>query len=194
MATQTVTPILVGAQEAAACAPPGRWELIRGKVVSYMPVQPEHGDCVQELGVAVQNHLGGRQRALMGPEIGFITGRNPDTVRAPDWSLTWREEAQARREGAWIAGGPNLAVEVVSPEDTWAEIQQKVDEYLDAGASLVWVLYPARRTVHVMRRDAPTAILRPGDVLTGEPLLAGFSIPVDQLFPLSAQVGTRVGE
>lgn len=75
------------AEEAAVHTPGGRWELVRGEVVTYMPVQPEHADCVQAISTAVDKHLGGRQRALMGPEIGFIVARHPeDTVRAPDWS------------------------------------------------------------------------------------------------------------
>lgn len=183
MATMTATRNVLTAQKAAACAPEGRWELVRGRVVRYMPVQPEHGGVVSELNYHVRAYLGSPERAAMGPEIGYITLRDPDTVRAPDWSLIWREEARARREGAWIAGGPNLAVEVVSPDDTWAEVQEKVDEYLAAGTQLVWVLYPDKRTVHVIRPDAPTAILRPGDVLTGEPVLPGFTLPVDQLLP-----------
>jgi Uma2 family endonuclease len=152
-----------------------------------MPVQLEHGRVVNALGHWITSHLGSPDRADMGPEIGYITARDPDTVRAPDWSLIWPEEARARREGAWIAGGPNLAVEVVSPDDTWAEVQDKVDEYLDAGTQLVWVIYPDRRTVHVIRPDAPTKILRPGDVLTGEPVLPGFALAVDQLLPPPAE-------
>ncbi|MDW8364969.1 MAG: Uma2 family endonuclease, partial [Abditibacteriales bacterium] len=121
-------------------------------------------------------------RVVMGPEIGFIVARDPDTVRAPDWSLTWREQADARRRGAWIEGGPNLAVEVISPEETWSEVQEKVDEYLAAGTQVVWVINPQTRTVHVIRPDAPIAVLRVGDVLTGDPVLPGFTLPLATLF------------
>lgn len=182
MAVMMAESPLLTAEEAASYRLHGRWELIRGKVVTYMPVQPEHGDFAHRIATAVDRHLGGIGRALMGQEIGFITERDPDTVRAPDFSLTWREEARARREGAWIAGGPNLAVEVVSPDDTWAEVQEKVDEYLAAGTQLVWVVTPDRRTVHVFRPDGHIAILRRGDALTGEPVLPGFTLPLDQLF------------
>src|SRR5437870_4540681 len=88
----------------AGCHPSADWpwELVRGELITHMPVQPEHGDCVQAISTAVELHLGGRSQALMGPEIGFIVARHPDTVRAPDWSLTWRDDAEARRRGAWI--------------------------------------------------------------------------------------------
>ncbi len=182
MATMTAEPALLSAREAERRAPRGRWELVRGRVVNYMPVQREHGNVVSEIAYRVRHFLGSPDRASVGPEIGFITARHPDTVRAPDWSLMWPEEAKARREGAWIAGGPNLAVEVVSPDDTWAEVQEKVDEYLGAGTQCVWVIYPDARTVHVIRPDAPTAVLRAGDTLPGDPVLPGFSLPLDELF------------
>lgn len=183
MATMTAPPPLLTAAQAAARAPKGRWELVRGRVVTYVPVQPEHARIVSELNYRVRDHLGSADRAVMGPEIGYIVARDPDTLRAPDWSLTWPDEARARREGAWISGGPNLAVEVVSPDDTWAEIQEKVREYLAAGTPLVWVLDPQARTVDVFSRNAPIAVLRPGDTLTGDPVLPGLALPLDELFP-----------
>jgi len=175
-------PRLLTAEEAAAFAPDGRWELVRGEVVTYMPVQPEHADCVQAISTAVESFLGGRERALMGPEIGFTVARDPDTVRAPDWSLTWREQAEARRSGPWIEGGPNIAVEVISSDETWREVQEKVDEYIAAGTQVVWVINPQARTVHVIRPDAPLVALRIGDTLTGDPVLPGFALPLATLF------------
>jgi Uma2 family endonuclease len=179
----TTTTALLTAEEAAVHAPEGRWELVRGEVVTYVPVQPEHAECVQAISTAVENFLGGRERALMGPEVGFIVGHEPEeTVRAPDWSLTWRAEAEARRKGAWIDGGPNLAVEVVSPDDAWVEVQEKIDEYLSARAQLVWVINPQARTVHVIRPDTPTVVLRVSDTLTGDPVLPGFTLSLATLF------------
>lgn len=177
------------AEESIHCAPEGRWELVRGEVVSYLPVQPEHGDAVTAISFLVLQFVGGVSRALMGPEIGFIVARDPDSVRAPDWSLIWREQAEARRSGPWIEGGPNLAVEVVSPDDIWSEVQDKVDEYLAAGTQVVWVLTPHRHTIHVFRPDAPVTVLRVGDILTGEPVLAGFKVAVADVFGSEEKAG-----
>ena len=176
------TAVRLTAEEATARAPGGRWELVRGEVITHVPVQPEHGDWVQAISTAVENQLGGRHRALMGPEIGFIVSRNPDTVRAPDWSFTWREQAEARRRGAWIEGGPHLAVEVISPDELWRDVQEKVDEYLGAGSQLVWVVNPQARTVHVIRPDAPIAVLHVGDSLTADPVFSGLALPLADLF------------
>jgi len=186
MAVMLAESPLLTAEEAAEEGIQGRWELVRGRVVTCMPVQAEHGGIVSELTYQIRHFLGSPDKAVMGPEIGFMTERNPDTVRAPDYSLTWPEEARARRRGAWIEGGPNLAVEVVSPEDTWSEVQEKVDEYLAAGTQLVWVIYPDRPTIHVFRADGQFAILKRGDALTGDPVLPGFTLPVDRLFAPAA--------
>jgi Uma2 family endonuclease len=149
-----------------------------------MPVQPEHGVLVNRIGFYVTQFLGSDEKVVMGPEIGFIVVRNPDTVRAPDWSLTWREQAEARREGAWIAGGPNLAVEVVSPDDSWGEVQDKVDEYIAAGTQLVWVIDPKKCSVRVFRPDAPVVTLRGDALLTGDPVLPGFTLSLSRCFAL----------
>lgn len=174
---------ILTAEEVERCAIEGRWELIEGEVKQYMPVRPEHGECVQRIATAVQNALKESHEALMGPEIGFLVKRHPDTVRAPDWSLTWREEAQQRRAGAWIEGAPDLVVEVISPEDTWLGMEQKVEEYLSAGAQLVLIMNPYARTIHAFRKALPVRILRAGDILTGEPVLPSFSVPVEDLLP-----------
>jgi len=59
MATMKATRTLLTAQEAAAWAPQGRWELIRGEVVEYLPSQPEHGAVVNALGYWITDYLGG---------------------------------------------------------------------------------------------------------------------------------------
>jgi len=181
----------LSAEEAARLGLQGRWELVRGEVVTYMPVQPEHGMVVSELNFRVRGFLGSAERAIMGPEIGFIVARQPDTVRAPDWAFLWRQEAEARRRGPWLEGAPTWAVEVVSPEERWGEVQEKVDEYLRAGSQLVWVVDLQRRTVHVFRPDGPVEVFREGEVLSGDPVLPGFTLPVTALFPPPEAEGIR---
>jgi len=76
---------------------------------------------------------------------------------------------------------PDLIVEIVSPSDRAGAVQQKTDEWLRAGARLVWTVYPETRTVVAQTSDA-TQAYREGDTLTGEPVLPGFAAPVAALF------------
>jgi Uma2 family endonuclease len=109
---------------------------------------------------------------------------HPDRVRRPDASFI----RAGRMPGDRLPKGhcpiaPDLAVEVISPNDYYADVRTKVDEYLRAGVSLVWILDPGTRSVEVLRADGSAALLRADDELTGEALLPGFRCPVANLFP-----------
>lgn len=110
---------------------------------------------------------------------------DPDRVRKPDVSLVLRERLPAEQlEVGFVSIPPDLAVEVVSPNDLAVEVERKVLEYLSAGVSLVWVAYPSARTIHVFRADGSSAVLRESDTLDARGLLPGFSVPVANLFPV----------
>ncbi len=76
---------------------------------------------------------------------------------------------------------PDLAVEIVSPNDRFSDVQAKVREYLAAGTRLVWVVWPEGRSVIVHGADGVVE-LGPEDVLSGADVLPGFEVRVGQLF------------
>ena len=77
---------------------------------------------------------------------------------------------------------PDLAVEVVSPSDSANEIQEKVNEYLDVGVRLIWVVYPIQHTVTVYAADRAGRLLNEADTLDGGDVLPGFSLAVADIF------------
>jgi len=114
---------------------------------------------------------------------------DPDKVRKPDVSYIRRERLsldQFPRGHARIF--PDLAAEVVSPNDLFEEVMVKVEEYLAAGVRLVWVLDPFARRIHVFRADGTGTILRADDELSGEDVLPGFHCRVGDLFLVPAGV------
>jgi Uma2 family endonuclease len=78
---------------------------------------------------------------------------------------------------------PDLAVEVVSPNDLAYDVESKVVEYLDANVALVWVIDPEARTVRIYRRDGSISWLREQGELSGEDVLPGFQCRVATIFP-----------
>jgi Uma2 family endonuclease len=108
----------------------------------------------------------------------------PKQVRLPDVSVVRRGRfpEEAPPEGH-IRLAPDLVVEVVSPNDLFSEIDEKVDDYLRAGTPLVWVLNPPLRILYVYRRDGSGNRLRDGEKVTGEKVLPGFECAVAALFP-----------
>jgi Uma2 family endonuclease len=81
----------------------------------------------------------------------------------------------------YFEGAPDLAVEVLSPDDRWTEVEAKVDEYLAAGTVRVWVVDARRREVHVFGAGGRSR-LGGEQVLEGEELLPGFRLPLSELF------------
>ena len=80
-------------------------------------------------------------------------------------------------------GAPELAIEVVSPDDTAKHLKSKVDTYLAGGSQSVWVVFPDARSVMVHTADSVRELK--ADQKIEDPLLPGFSIPVSAFFELT---------
>jgi len=163
-----------------------KYELVAGVVHRMSPAGGLHGVIVARLMMALsiwaeQHHSG----AVM-TETGFVLATGPDTVRAPDVSFVRREriEASGLPIGFW-RGAPDLAVEVLSPDDRPRDVAAKVREYLTHGVALVWVIDPPSQTVAVHWVGAPMTLTR-GELLEGGDLLPGFEVPVSRLCPGNA--------
>ena len=108
----------------------------------------------------------------------------PKQVRKPDVSFILRDRIPT--DG--IPRGmckfrPDLAVEVVSPNDTYEEVEEKLADYFDAGVPLIWVVTPKTRTVLVYQADGSRAAARDTDDLTANPVIPGVRIRIADLFP-----------
>jgi Uma2 family endonuclease len=116
-------------------------------------------------------------------ESGFILAHNPDLVRGPDMAFVGTERMLPKgSRGTYFDGGPDLAVEIVSPNDTAIEVRELINEYLAAGTRLIWVIYPVIETIEVHRPGNVVTVLHAGDELDGEDVLPGFRTPVSELF------------
>ena len=107
----------------------------------------------------------------------------PNTVRKPDVSFIRLERMAAGEEPEGHCRiAPDLAVEVISPNELYDAIENKIVEYLIAGVRLVWVVNPSTRTVRVHRADGTGTRLRQTDELSGEDVVPGFRCRVGELF------------
>lgn len=159
------------------------YELVHGRVVAVTPAGFSHGAITRRvgalLGAFVDEHQLGE---VVGAETGFWLG--PDTLRGADCAYVGRAKLASLTEpDKYAPFAPDLAVEVVSPGDTAADIRDKVDLYLAAGTRLVWVIYPSLRAVDVYRPDGTAQIVDADGVLEGGDLLPGLRLVVADLFP-----------
>ena len=161
-----------------------RYELVRGELIEMPPVGFEHGDVTAGLVTPMRAHADRHRLGKVLIELGYVLARDPDTVRAPDISFV----AASRLPGltaprGFFVGAPDLAVEVVSPGDTAAEVDDKVQTYLAAGTRLVLIVHPRTRTVTAYRPDGTARVLQTSDILDFGALLPGLSIRVADIFP-----------
>ena len=108
----------------------------------------------------------------------------PNLIRKPDVSFIARERAGAELwETRIVTIAPDLAVEVISPNDQAEDLEIKVRDYLEAGVRLVWLVFPIARLGRVHRIDGTIAGLGEDDHLDGEAVLPGFRVRLGDLFP-----------
>jgi Uma2 family endonuclease len=163
-----------------------RYELVEGELRRMSPAGDEHGKTTMELAGPLHQYV---KRNKLGKvyaaETGFLIQTNPDTVRAPDIAFVRTERIEETpRVKSYRPGAPDLAVEVTSPGDTVSEVEDKVTEWLEAGARMVWVVSPRLKTVTVYRSLTEVVALTEKDVLDGGEVVPGFQIPVAEIFSL----------
>jgi Uma2 family endonuclease len=160
----------------------GRAELVDGKIVRTSQAGAWHGSIAAELVRQVANHVREyRLGRVISADTGFILRRAPDAVRAPDVSFVACDRLPHEPFTSFFPGSPDLAVEVVSPSDSWHHIDCKLREYLDAGCGEVWIVEPGDRYVHVFSANARHHFVTNDQVLTSD-VLPGFSLRVGELF------------
>jgi Uma2 family endonuclease len=161
----------------------GKRELVRGEVVTWMPVGGIHADIAAELLVRLRLWAKQGKHAYVASEAGYLVRRNPDGVRAADVSFVkqHRIPESGIPESFWNLA-PDLAVEVVSSHETAQDVWDKVNDYLSAGTPLVWVVYPRSQHAVVYTPDGMARTLKTSDTLQDVEVLPEFSMQVAQLF------------
>ena len=149
------------------------------------PAGGKHGSVAMRVGSLLSVHVRANDLGeVFAAETGFILRRNPDTVRAPDASFIAKDRLpEGELPIGYLEIVPDLAVEVVSPNDTTREVWDKVGDWLRAGTRLVWVIDPASRSVTVYRSMDDFQILSEGDELVGGEVIPGFTGNLRDQFP-----------
>ena len=159
-------------------------ELVRGKVIRMSPAGGKHGLVAGRMFASI--HLFVKMQRLgevFAAETGFYIEHDPDTIRAPDVSFLSRERIPVGGiPDEFIPIVPDLAVEVLSPSDTWKEVDKKAAEYLRAGVRLVWGVESRTRRARVYRTGRATLELNESQSLSGEDVLSGFELKLSDVF------------
>ncbi len=158
-----------------------KWELVKGVVVEMSPTGDTHTILATWIAHLLLSHVASKDLGdITGEAGGYTLSTDPDTVRAPDVGFISKARLTPMT-GKYYPVAPDLAVEIVSPNDTATEIHDKIIEYLQAGTRLIWVVYPRSRTIDVYTA-AGARTLDVNGTLEGGEVLPGFSVPVHGVF------------
>jgi Uma2 family endonuclease len=160
-------------------------EVVDGELIMSPKNDFFHGDISSELLMAMRsfvraNGLG----AVLDSSTGFwMKNRN---CRAPDVSFVsrarLRELGFKRSTRRFFPGAPDLAVEVLSPNNTRAQIDARLKDFFESGTQIAWVIDPDQQCVEVCHSLTRRALVGSGGFLDGEHLLSGFRYPIADLF------------
>lgn len=163
-----------------------RRELVKGELKEMAPAGDEHGYLVLRIASRLERYVDANKLGrTYTAETGFRIASDPDTVRAPDAAFVSRERVGAAgRVAGYRSGAPDLAVEVVSPDDRHSEVLDKALDWLQAGCRMVLVADPARRTatVYRSREDIRVLTAETGDAVDGADVVPGWRLDVAEIF------------
>lgn len=161
-----------------------RYELWRGELKKLAPASHEHGRIAINISTPLDQHTRTNELGrVYAAETGFKISSDPDTVLAPDVAFISNErlEQAVGATGYW-PGAPDLVVEVISPSDTYAEVEEKASNWLAAAVRVVIVANPRERTVTAYRSSTDIVILTEADKLDCSDVVAGWSMLVKDVF------------
>lgn len=164
-------------------------EVVNGEIIPMHPPKRRHVLIAHRLLFSLKHVAETQQLGEVWTEAPFVLDADDRTdwvrgARVPDVAFVTHarieahEEQYADDEGPWRLA-PDLAVEIVSPKDSYTDVNSKVAEYLRYGVRLVWVIDPKARTIRIHTADDPDGrTLDEHEVLTGDPVLPGWSMAV----------------
>ena len=160
-----------------------RQELVRGAIVTMPPPKPRHGLYCAKISRKIGNHVEDHHLGhVCTNDTGFVTGRDPDTVRGADISF-WSFARYAELPQDYPEIGPDLAIEVLSPGNRPGEMMDRIVEFFRRQARIVWVVDTLERILTVYRSPDESAVLDENAILSGDEVLPGFRCRVGDLFP-----------
>lgn len=182
MSTTTVK--LITAEEFGKMPEPidgSKEELVKGVIVTMPPPKARHGIVQLQIGVLLKNFVTPRRLGWVVVESGTVLERDPDTVRGPDVAFYSITRQPAPPED-YFEIPPDLAVEVLSPDDRRVKVREKIRQYVAAGVKLVWLVDPDLRIVTVYRGSLRGVEHDETDTIDGADGLPGFTCTVADFF------------
>ena len=174
---------LMTGEELMALGDIGPCELIEGRVTVVSPTKPRHGRYEYRLARAIGTFVDEQDLGeVQVGEVGLYIRRNPDTIRAADLLFISHERLARATPDSFLDVAPELVAEILSPDDRWSQVKEKLNQYFEIGVVVVLIVNPNERTVSVYRSPDDVQQFGENDVLSVEEVLPGFYLALIDLF------------
>jgi Uma2 family endonuclease len=167
----------------------GKFEVIDGEIIQMSGAGELHVHIAGNIFVVLRAYVLPRKLGFVfGDNLIYVLHRDSESgvrrTRIPDASFVRKDRIPKDRDISLpFPGAPDLAVEVMSPDDTAIDLLSRVRDYFAYGSEQVWVLYPEQKELHQhIRGDSEIRIYTAADELDANPLIAGLKINVGELF------------
>jgi Uma2 family endonuclease len=155
-----------------------RYELVRGELRKMSPAGAEHGSIAARIIISLGQYVDAHALGVVyATDTGFFIERSPDTVRGPDAAFVRADRVV--RTAKFFDGPPDVAFEVISPGDTYSEVEEKTLDWLAAGVRVVVIVDPRRKCATIRRTGDVRTVT---SVITVDDLLPGWKLPLSALF------------
>ena len=156
-------------------------ELIAGEIVRMPPASRIHDRIKNRINRILLRYLDAHPNVRLDTLVEIGAEVSKQDVFVPDVSVMSIQRLSG--DERVFQGAPELAIEVVSPNDTAKHLKRKVEAYLANGSKTVWVVFPDSKSVTVHSVGAARDLK--ADQILEDPLLPGFSTPVAAFFELT---------
>lgn len=156
-----------------------RFELVDGELVAMTPVGGHSGELELKINVLVGNWCSQSRAQGFSASTGFRLANG--NVRSPDAAvLLPSHPAHGRKLAGFVPGAPDFLVEIRSPSDSLPTLKAKMEEWIEAGCRLAFLIDPVARRAYVYRTDGSVTEYPYTTTLSGEDVLKGFALcPAD---------------
>lgn len=167
-------------------SPTDKYYLIDGELLVKMAPTELHGDVATRLSTHLFLYVDEHGLGRVTGEVGFHPPGDRGTVLLPDVAFTSISRMAQPARSSYVPYMPDLAVEIISPSQSLAQVRRKAEVYSHHGTGLVWLLDPAAKFAEIWRREEDGALLNEritGDgELSGGDILPGFPLPLSRIF------------
>ncbi len=155
-------------------------EIIDGELIQMTPACYGHGMVGFRIAMEFNNHCKSRPNLkFCADNIGFLVKRNPDTLLSPDAALF---RARPMEKTTWLEFAPEIAVEVLSPSNSVAEMTFKRHRYFESGTEQFWLVDPEAHQLEIHHRDGRIVRADGAAIVEGEGIAEGLRIELTEIF------------